>query len=255
MVLWLACSGAGLAQAPASSTPAGELFRLVNQEREKAGLRTLAWDERLASAAQRHAEQMAEHGELVHDFPGELPLQQRLSQVPLVTSGENAAVDASISVAHEGLMHSTLHRGNILNPHYDAVGIGVVQRDGRFWIAQDFAQRIAQMPDAQAEAVVASAAERVRRDLPEVKDNRVHKLACRMARSDRLDTTPALQLPSAHHVAAYTSLNPEELPRDARRLLDLPGPSRLGIGACFARTPHYPSGVYWVLMVLYGSGR
>jgi hypothetical protein len=227
---------------------------MLNKERAGNGLQPLQWDERLSAAANSHAGQLAANRQLSHDFSGEPPLQQRLSAVPLALSGENVGVGSSIPSVHDGLMHSSPHRANILNPHYDAVGIAVIQRDGRYWVAQDFAQRIPEIGAAQAESEAIGAASHVRSGLHPTQDIRLRRLACRMAHSGQLNEEQALELPDAHHAVAYTSLDPRIVPEEARRVLASRDSSRVAVGACFARSPQYPSGVYWLLMVLFGRG-
>jgi hypothetical protein len=234
---------------------ARELFEKLNLERARNGLKSLQWDERLSAAATSHAAMLGKNQQLSHVFPGEPPLQQRLSAVPLALSGENVGVDSSIAGVHQGFMHSPPHRANILNPHYDAVGIGIVMRDGRYWVAQDFALRIPEVGDAQAEAEAIGAASHIRSGLRPTQDIRLRRLACHMAHSGQLNEEPALELPDAHHAIAYTSLDPRIVPEEARRVLDSRDSSRVAVGACFAHSPQYPSGVYWLLMVLFGKGR
>ena len=99
----------------------------------------LTWDDGLAAAALAHAQLMAEKRKLSHDFPGEPPLRQRLSAVPLDRSGENVGFDSSVSGAHEGFMASPPHRANILSGAYTAAGVGIAySSDGRTWAVVDF---------------------------------------------------------------------------------------------------------------------
>jgi hypothetical protein len=197
---------------------------------------------------------MAKRDKLDHAAGRPFVVRLKASGYDAKSAAENISAGYhTLAEAFSGWRDSPPHRANILNPRFDSAGIGVAQRGERLWIVQNFALRMAEMPDAQAEKVIAAAATRLRTDLREVRDNRLRRLACGMAQAGRLESEPALALPSARSVAAYTSLNPRELPKDARRLLSLPTASQLGVGACFARTPKYPSGVYWVVMVLYGG--
>ena len=127
LFLWLAMPGAALAAWPADQagvdtvdypgdpSSAQQLFQLLNRDRAQAGLPPLAWDDGLAAAAQKHARLMADRSQLAHQFPGELPLQRRVTAVPLDLSGENVAIDVSIPEANTGFMHSPPHRANILS--------------------------------------------------------------------------------------------------------------------------------------------
>ena len=107
-----------------------QLFQLANQERARAGLPALQWDERLQRAAREHSQLMAQHGELSHDFAGEPPLSKRLAarDIRLDNDAENVAYDGSAEHAHQGFLHSPPHRANIMNPKYNAGGVGVPRK-------------------------------------------------------------------------------------------------------------------------------
>ena len=217
----------------------------------------MTWDDRLAAAAQRHTQLMARRRQLSHDFPGEPALGQRLSAVPLDRSGENVGFASTIPEVNEGFMHSPPHRANILNPKYDAGGIGVVQSGGSYWVTEDFAHRIAAMSNARAEQEVIKALSRVRDGagepaIPIVESSRLHNMACEMARAGRLEVKPALALPGAHYAAVYTSTDLNTPPGDAQQLARK-NASRIAAGACFARSSKYPSGVYWVVLTAFAK--
>src|SRR5262249_56132570 len=76
---------------------------------------------------------------------GEERLEDRLSKsgVPFDAVAENVAYAGSAGEAHEQLMLSSGHRANILNPQYNAVGVGVVDRKGQLYITQAVAHRVA----------------------------------------------------------------------------------------------------------------
>jgi hypothetical protein len=71
-----------------------------------------------------------------------------------------------------------------------------------------------------------------------------------MAQADRLGTPPIHQLAQRYNVLTYTSLHPETLPANASRVLVSPHRSTFSVGACYAHTASYPSGVYWVVLTL-----
>ena len=69
----------------------GELFALINQERQQSGVSLLQMDSTFSTAAHAHALAMAQHGEVSHQLTGEPSLAQRLSSssVHLDKVGEN----------------------------------------------------------------------------------------------------------------------------------------------------------------------
>ncbi len=240
-------SGEGTAAA------ARQLFDLLNGERVKAGLAPMAWDDRLAAAAQEHARLMGHENRLAHQLPGELPLQQRLTAVPLNHAGENVAVAGTVAEAHTGLMGSPPHRANILSSEFNAVGIGAIWTGMGLWVVQDFAERIPELSGQAAADLIANAYAQARTEagqkpLPRTEVENLSRLACDMARHGRADASPVLQLPDAHYAVAYTSLAPGQLPPDMLRVRAVRDVKRFEVGVCFARTASYPSGTYWVLV-------
>lgn len=146
----LACVGeaqpsrAGVASASGPSGDARILFKAANQERALRGLRPLAWDDSLALAALRHAEQMAEHKTLEHQLPGEAPLQQRANEAGARFSrvAENIAAGQDVEEIQSSWMHSPGHRANILDPEMTAAGIAVVSEGNRIYAVEDFARQV-----------------------------------------------------------------------------------------------------------------
>ncbi|MFB3813966.1 MAG: CAP domain-containing protein [Terriglobales bacterium] len=238
--------------------PEGQLFELVNQARRQHGLGPLAWNERLAAAAREHSEGMARHGKLTHNLPGEPRLRERLSAVPLDRSAENVARNTGVEDAHQAFMLSPLHRANILNPEYNAAGIGIVRKDDAYWVTQNFARVIPELDDSAAEDEVARAFEAARRQgrsarLKRVRMDELRRLACSMADAGQLKTARALQLPAARYAVTFQSTDPGRLPPEVARVRDARGVYSYAVGVCFKRTPQYPSGVYWVALVLFGG--
>lgn len=134
------------------------LLAAANQERAERGLQPLHRDAALARVAARHAEQMAEHGSISHQFSGEPELTQRGASagVAFTLIEENVAEAPSAVQIHEMWMNSEHHRNNLLEPSIDAAGISVVQRDGVFYAVEDFARTTRVMSVADQEAAVAA---------------------------------------------------------------------------------------------------
>ena len=131
----------GWVQQRASSIGRG-LFDSANRERHQQGLPELKWDDALAGAARKHAEQMAEHGMLSHQLPGEASLAARVAQAGVHHSwlSENVAEGTSADDIHAQFMKSPNHRANILDSDMDAVGIGAVEFDGKWYAVEEFIQ-------------------------------------------------------------------------------------------------------------------
>ena len=240
----------------ADPAAARQLFQLLNRDRAQAGLPPLAWDVDLASAALKHTQLMAKRHQLTHQFAGEPPLRQRVAAVPLDLSGENVAIDATIPDANTGLMHSPPHRANILSREFNAVGIGIIWKGNQVWVTQDFARRIESLSDEAAEDMVAAAFARTRAraglpNLQRIGDRHLAALACDMGHHDHVDTDKALKSTTAMMATAFTTSKPGELPETAVHAAVQRNAQRYGVGVCFRQSSSYPSGVYWVLLVLY----
>ena len=117
------------------------LVQLINEVRADYGLAPLREDARLKAVARSHTKLMVSENTLSHQLPGENVFGKRLqlSGVYFYAAGETAAFNSTADAAQESFLHSPPHRRIILDPRYDAVGIGVVARDGMVWVTEDFA--------------------------------------------------------------------------------------------------------------------
>ena len=132
-----------------------EMWHMVNQDRTspetfaetKGHARPLEWDTRLAAVARAHSEEMAIVGYFSHQgMDGRSP-SARVSAAGIRwrAQGENIAKAADPSQAEGMFMDEPKfqpnHRGNILKPEYNRVGIGIAKApDGFLYITQEFAQ-------------------------------------------------------------------------------------------------------------------
>jgi uncharacterized protein YkwD len=235
-----------------------QLLDLANQARTQAGAPLLTLDTGLSRAARAHAETMFAERQLSHQFEGELSLPQRLAaatRTQLDQEGENVALDFDAAHAQQHLMLSPPHRANLLNPAYNVVGLGVVRSGDRLYIVQDFGHALPNYSAAEVKDRVAATVAQARlqakqpnlarQDLPAADD-----AACSMAQADKLGTSPIHQLAERYTVLTYTSLHPETLPANADHVLSSHNLRSFSVGACYARTQTYPTGVYWVVLSL-----
>ncbi|WP_299737280.1 CAP domain-containing protein [uncultured Rossellomorea sp.] len=105
-----------------------QLFDLTNATRVEKGFNVLSWDDQVRDTARKHSLDMAEQDYFSHtNLEGESPFDRmEEDQVSFRTAGENLAYGQLSSIhAHEGLMNSKGHRENILQPHYEHLGVGV----------------------------------------------------------------------------------------------------------------------------------
>lgn len=133
-------------------------FDEVNRERAITHLPALAWDTALADAARRHAQVMAAQHRFAHQLPGELSLSQRAGQAGARFSrvAENIAIGPEAEDIHVGWMQSPGHRANILDAGFTALGVGVIENNGRLYAVEDFSAAVPRLGlQAQEEKVSA----------------------------------------------------------------------------------------------------
>jgi hypothetical protein len=75
--------------------------------------------------------------------------------------------------------------------------------------------------------------------------------ACSLARENRPSARLLATAYDNRKIITYTQSRPEVLPQSALRLLRDPGVRQFAVGACYARNAAYPTGTYWVAILLY----
>ena len=118
-----------------------EMLQMINEERQKHGLKLLQPDPEMLQVARAHSQDMFAKGYFAHDdLDGKDPFDRmRAANIRFATAGENLALAQTVGIAHVNLMNSPGHRANILNPSFGRVGIGIL--DGGFYglmISQEF---------------------------------------------------------------------------------------------------------------------
>jgi uncharacterized protein YkwD len=235
-----------------------DLLQLANRSRLRAGVPPLSLDSGLSQAARIHAQAMLEARRLSHQFADEPGLPERLADMTnlqLDQAGENVALDYDAEHGHEHLMLSPPHRANLLNPAYNVVGLGVVRGGDRLYIVQDFGHAVPGYSMDEVKEKVAAAVTQIRRssrtrELPRHDVPEADEYACSMAHANNLGTAPVQKLAKQFTVLTYTSLHPETLPSGTERAVTSRNLRSFSVGACYARTETYPTGVYWIVLSL-----
>jgi uncharacterized protein YkwD len=140
-----------------------EMFELVNQARldpsnsAETGGRAfpLEWNASLAAVAREHSRDMLMRRYFGHNDPdGRSPgTRIKAAGIPWQATAENIAAFDSVTGAEAAFMREPQfahnHRGNILNPKYTEIGIGIVRdRNGRYYITQEFIEAPADLQAA-----------------------------------------------------------------------------------------------------------
>jgi len=150
-------SAAGSAR-PQGNSPEAILFNAANRDRAAIGLPPFQWDANLAAAARLHAQRMAQHYAISHQFAGEQPLQVRAMQAGARFSliAENVAEGPTPQGLHTQWMNSAPHRANLLDRGLNSIGIAVVQSGNLYFGVQDFSVGVPQLSFDEQEAKISS---------------------------------------------------------------------------------------------------
>lgn len=134
------------------------MYELVCQEREKhlpgwVGTARLGWQEGLAAVARGHSADMLKRQYVAHITPEGITAARRLeqNQIRYLACGENIGVvygeashgTSGVQQIHNAFMNQprslTNHRGNLLNPIWTHIGIGIAYSpDGAMVVTQNF---------------------------------------------------------------------------------------------------------------------
>ncbi|CCQ95148.1 SCP-like protein [[Clostridium] ultunense Esp] len=118
-----------------------EVVRLVNIERQKAGLTPLTYSEELSKVARAKSQDMSNKNYFSHTSPtyGDPFSMMRSFGIQYKTAGENIAKGySSAKSVVNGWMNSSGHRANILNPSFGTIGVGYVKANGTTYWTQMF---------------------------------------------------------------------------------------------------------------------
>jgi len=233
-----------------------QLLDMANADRARAGLPPLKTDDGLVRAGRVHASKMATQEQLSHQFSGEPSLTDRISATSalhLARAGENVASAFNPGQAHEALMAWPPHRDNLLSPKFNVAGIGVVRKDNKLYVAQDFGDSVATVSIQKAQELVEESVEQLRAQanmprLARVSNRNTEASACAMAQADSLNAAaPA----AGAYMLRYTSMQSETLPANISKVIAQRGLKTYSAGTCYARTQKYPNGAYWVVLLFY----
>jgi uncharacterized protein YkwD len=236
-----------------------ELLELANRDRREAGVPPLRVDASLTAAARAHAQLMVANAQLEHQFSGEPALLQRIAKVSalrLDRGGENIAHDSCASGAEEAFMHSPAHRRNLLDPGFNVAGFAAIRSQGRLYVVQDFGHEVSTHTVAQTRELVSHAVNDARRQagltqLSQYAPPKLDDAVCSLAQAGRPNARLLQTAYDNRRIITYTQSRPEILPQGALNLLREREVRQFAVGSCYARSAAYPSGTYWVAILLY----
>jgi uncharacterized protein YkwD len=122
-----------------------EVFKMINSEREKHGLKPLIWNDRIADIARQHSRNMAEQHFFDHRGKDGSIVSNRADRAGIkwISIGENIVTFLGASdpvrYATDAWMESYPHKMNILHKGWKQTGIGaIVGADGSYYLTQVF---------------------------------------------------------------------------------------------------------------------
>lgn len=120
------------------SAPERTLLDMLNAARASERLPPLVADPLLAQLAREHARAMQSSQRLEHDLgDGNPRWRLEAGGAHAMAAGENLARAPTLTRAHRAIWASPSHRANLLNPHFDGVGIGVERSaSGEWWVCE-----------------------------------------------------------------------------------------------------------------------
>jgi uncharacterized protein YkwD len=104
-----------------------EIYQLINRDRIARGISPLRRDRHLDEVARRYSREMASTGVVAHrsTLSGDAGDRIKAAGINSFSVAENVSRSYSGREAHRELMSSPGHRGNIIDPAVNVVGIGV----------------------------------------------------------------------------------------------------------------------------------
>ena len=232
-----------------------EIFDQLNHARTEAGMPALLWSDLVAKAARRHTEALLENQQLSHQFPGEPSLPERIGAtgVRFTLAAENVARTGYVEDVHLALMSSPGHRGNILSSRYNAVGIGLVERESKIYVTQDFVFVVPEYSEEQfnaafAEAVNLELKARRLRSIDIRPDPLLREMACTTNGDAATVTDNAIGMRA---VVVFTSSEPHSVPKQMLERIRDPNYQRMNVGVCFRPDQEHGYANFWVIATFY----
>ena len=235
------------------------LLESINRSREQAGVSPLLMDESLRQAARLHALRMVANRRVEHQFAEEPSLLKRIggvSPLPIDRAAENIDRATCVNGAHEALMRSPPPRKNLLDSRFNLAGIAALWNHGRLYVVQDFAHSMPPYSARHIAELVGQSIDQARLEvrLPHLVQFMLPHLdeaACALAKEDHPNARLIAASYTDQKIIAYTQSRPEVLLSGALRLLDDPNLREFAVGSCYARNGAYPTGIYWVAILLH----
>ena len=244
---------------PSTAGMEHDLHVALNAERTARGLQAVRVVPALVTLARQHSADLARRNVVSHDSETGQSYSQRLADagVASVANGENVGRSSTslTPLIHQAFMDSPAHRQNMLDPAFDAVGVGVVLGNhGTYFVTVDFIKGVTLRSRAEIRAMMLGALTlaRTRAGLaPVVLVDGLNTIADDLARAKAdgrdLPRVPITRGRTATHFVAGPDLDQLAAALGEERF---EGRGAAGIGIAFGRNREFPGGAY-VICVLF----
>jgi uncharacterized protein YkwD len=246
-------------QRPDVSTIEKRLLKHVNNERMKRNLAALTPSTDLNSLALRHSQDMASQRKLAHlSITGQSYLERLVDAgFYFIKIGENVAVSETFrdDIIHQKLMASSEHRENILEPDFDRIGIGIVYKEKKYYITQDYLQSLNILGIDEAERKIQIEINRIRlkNSLPPLTFSEDANSIAQSFSTKRANGHP---LPNLGNMFGETHIRFITFPslhvaESISKELTNTTYGEAGVGVWFGRLKEYPGGTYVITLFLF----
>ena len=260
---WTVCHPAVI-QRPEISAIEKKLLDWVNKERTDRRLDPLKLSSDLRALAIHHSRDMASRRKLTHLSSTGKSYKDRLLDAGIffIEIGENVASSETYegTFIHQGFMESPEHRDNILNPHFDTIGIGIVYTgDNKYYITQDFCRSLEILDEDRATKFFQEEINRIREKnaLPGLSFQKTANMFAQRHARQKATGKPLFNIANffgethIHFITSPTLSIPETVGHEIAKGAYESG----GIGTWFGRLPDYPGGTYLVALFLFPINR
>jgi hypothetical protein len=240
---------------------------MLNDVRTKAGLVALKPDQKISDAAALHLGEFVTHGEIAEQFDGEPSLLERL-RMAQVLSGPAGEIMLHAKGLDQvpGFLRASDVQKVLLNPAYSLAGIAQIEHGQELFIVVNLVQPLQSLSQDEVENLLIDALQQARKNaklmpFKVVPMRQLRGTACDMATKDSLKAAPVN--PYSGYIGApsndvrnltFNTFDPGVLPHGIQVGGDDPKIKTASVGVCFGKSKSYPDGIYWVAIVLYGSG-
>ena len=240
-----------------------DLHVALNAERTARGLQAVRVVPELVTLARRHSADLARRNVVSHDSETGKSYSQRLADagVASVANGENVGRSSTCltPLIHQAFMDSPAHRQNMLDPAFDAVGVGVVLGNhGTYFLTVDFIKGVTLRSSAEIRTMMLGALTLARTRAgraPVVLVDGLNTIADDLARA-KADGRDLPRVPITRGRTSTRFVAGADLDQLATELREerLEGFGVAGIGSAFGRNRQYPGGAYVICVLLVWDG-